>query len=226
MAIKVKNLGQVGPQILADGSMEVFRLGNQGETVVQNLHGSRYEQCYRGNLFAYGDAQTAGNANSNYTATVTATAQPVIGVWNPLASNVNLVILRVQTQVLFTPANTTNVTGAFMYLSALKQSAITTGASPWNLRTLKNSGSKAKAFANTIALTGLVGSLSVMFPVGVSTLCAGQPTTAAAIFNPNPVDEIDGGIIVPPGGVLVVMYHDNNSTYSCGGAMMWEEVPV
>src|ERR1019366_2051857 len=87
----------VGPQNVSGtngGQPITARSGQQGDTIISHLHGRYYEQNYRGYVFGGGISNTALAAANAIATGVTATALPVIGVWNPLASGVNLVILK------------------------------------------------------------------------------------------------------------------------------------
>ena len=94
--------GQVGAlSPLADGVQAVLRSGKLGELISSHLHGRYYEQNVRGNLFSIGTTTTvAMTANHNSTNGLSATlgtaaaATPMIGLWNPVGSGKNMVILQ------------------------------------------------------------------------------------------------------------------------------------
>ena len=115
--------GQVGPQIAGDGTWPVLRLGRSAEGVVTELHGRFYEQTYRGNVFSIGCQLTALSAA---TVLLTASAQPIVGVWNPPTSPVNLVPL--QAMLVDELNNVTSVAlGAFVWASSLNNASLTAG---------------------------------------------------------------------------------------------------
>src|SRR5271165_4221617 len=135
--------GQVGPQFLADGSRVSPRLGRSGEVILSELHGRFYEQAYRGNLFSVGCSVTALSAN---TITLTATTTPILAIWNPPGSLVNLVPLQA---MLTSFANTLTVPvppGAFVWATSIGNDSITTGASAFNRKSLVAAGGQAKVF--------------------------------------------------------------------------------
>src|SRR6266566_2381067 len=145
--------GQVGPQVAGDGTLPNFRLGRSGEGVFQELHGRFYEQVLRGNVFSIGCQLTALSAA---TVLLTASAQPIVGVWNPTTSPVNLVPL--QAMLVDEINNVTSVAlGAFVWASSLNNAALTAGLAPFNRKTLASTGSQAKAFSLSTAslLTGI-----------------------------------------------------------------------
>ena len=86
---------KTGPQVAQDGTYPELRGSRKGGLVSQDV-GSRFEEaCYRGTLFSTG---TSVAALSAATILLTASAQPILGVWNPLNSPVNLVILQAAIQ--------------------------------------------------------------------------------------------------------------------------------
>jgi hypothetical protein len=219
--------GQVGIQLNSDGASPVqgFRQGKQGEMMVSELHGRFYEQAYRNALF--GNGTTALTALTANTVTLTATTTPIIGVYNPSTSNVNLVILQAALASGINNAASTGP-GAFVWAASIGNSAITTGSQPVNHRTLTLQGSLAKGMS-FVALTGLTNNLVVLksadFPTPTIVTTAAVST---AIQTPTvqSIQNIDGAFIVPPGGVLALLNTVSTTTVSVTGRMMWEEVPV
>jgi hypothetical protein len=215
----------VGPQTVQDGATVNLRTSKGGDLIVSELHGRFYEQNYRGNL--YGNAINALTALSANTITLTATTTPILGVWNPLSSGVNLVILQA---ALAAGINNTAATGpgAFVWATSTGNAAISTGSVPFNHKTLTAAGSQAKGMA-FIALTGLTNNLVVQegsdFPVPTIITTTAVPTTVQTPTTPF-VSNIDGAFIVPPGGVLALLNTVSTTTISVGGRLMWEEVPV
>src|SRR6266576_158184 len=116
--------GQVGPQIAGDGTWPVLRLGRSAEGVVTELHGRFYEQTYRGNVFSIGCQLTALSAATNL---LTASAQPIVGVWNPTTSGVNAVILQAALQNLLNTLTTPTAPGSFVWASSLGNASLTAG---------------------------------------------------------------------------------------------------
>src|SRR5260221_10751324 len=87
--------GSVGPTLEQDGVVPAggIRQGRLGDAIVSELHGRFYEQTFRGNVFSTSANITALSANTIVSATG-ATGTPIVGVWNPSTSPVNLVILQ------------------------------------------------------------------------------------------------------------------------------------
>src|SRR5205809_7852106 len=105
MAVTIR--GQVGFQALQDGVEQAVRLGKNAEQVVQELHGRFYEQNYRGAVFSGGMGLTAINNATYTTATLGATVTPIVGLYNPIGSQVNLVIWQVTLGITVTAATAT-----------------------------------------------------------------------------------------------------------------------
>lgn len=222
--------GQVGAVNNQDGAQVNARQGRTGELMVSELHGRFYEQAYRGGFFSFGVTLTALTSTTATATGVTATATPILGLWNPLNSTVNLVMS--QASLTVTPNNLTSgaAPGAFVWTVQSGQSAITTGStSIYNRKTLTTTGSQAKAFGVSTALTGLVGSLSVLegadfaSPSGLTYTTLGSTALFPGYMN---VQNFDGSLIVPPGGVLALMNTVSSTVFSVAGRLLWEEVPV
>lgn len=219
--------GQVGIQLNADGAVPAqgFRQGRQGELLTSQLHGDYYEQNFRNNLYSIGSGLVALSAN---TITLTATTTPIVGVWNPLGSNVNLVIIHAQLGDFLNNVTSTPP-GAFVWASSLNNAVITTGALPFNRKTLQNAGSAAKGFNGGVALTGLTNNL-VVFETGDFPSASSLLTTTIAAATPTPsvfgVQRFEGSIIVPPGGVLALLNTVSTTTHSVTSRLIWEEVPI
>lgn len=218
--------GQVGPATLADGvTTQPFRQGRGGDLIASELHGRFYEQTFRGNV--YGNGTTALTALSANTVTLTATTTPILGAWNPPSSLVNLVILQATLNAGIN--NTASVgPGAFVWATSNGNSALTLGTAPFNHKTLTASGSAAKGLS-FIALTGLTNNLVVQesadFPnptIITTTAIPTTVTTPSSIFR----QDVDGSIIVPPGGVLALLNTVSTTTISVTARLMWEEVAL
>lgn len=221
--------GQVGPVSGLDGSQLTLRQNRTGELMVSELHGRFYEQAYRGSLFSGGMTTTSINAATFTSATTGVTATPIAGVYNPLSSSVNLVILQATLTVGITALQATGG-GPYVWMASTGNGAITTGAQPYSRRTLTAAGSSAKNMAG-VALTGMTGTLAI---VGGSSLGGGSSVAAAFLGTAvgmhtqmmGFVENLDGSIIVPPGGVLALMATTTPVAHSAASSILWEEVPI
>jgi len=221
--------GQVGPQTNSDGGFSPIRTGKQGDLIASELHGRFYEQAYRGNLYRTGNTAITALSANTITSATSATGTPITGVYNPAGSGVNLVLLQAFLQIFANSLTSGAAPGGFAWLTALAQSAISTGATPINVKTLAASGSVAKGFTGAIALTGLSGSMGVAFPAEFPNLTGLTYTTlgsTAMIPSAGGIVNIDGSIIVPPGGVLGLYNTTSSTTFSQMSGLLWEEVPA
>lgn len=222
--------GQVGPQIVTDGAFNEFRLGKTAEQVVQELHGRFYEQNYRGVLFSGGMNLTAINNVTFTTGTLGATVTPIIGVYNPIGSSVNLVILQATLSLIVT-AGTATGGGPYVWATSITTVPVSTGNNPLNRKSLQTAGSAAKDLTN-VAPTGLSPNLTVRFGsslmggliknVSSVETAVGQNIGASGIS----VENFDGGLIVPPGGVLALLATTTPVAHSAASSLLWEEVAL
>ncbi len=221
--------GKVGPDTLADGAEGKVRLERSASLVVQELHGRFYETNYRGALFSGGMAfGTISNATFTV-ATLGATATPICGVWNPAASQVNLVILQATLGVGITALQATGA-GPYSWCMSTGNGALTLGVQPLNRKTLALAGSAARDVSN-VALTGLTNNLVQRF---ASALGGGSNVEAAFLATQvgalpaqvSSIEYIEGAIIVPPGGVLALLSAATGVGHSAASGLVWEEVPV
>jgi len=222
-----------GPSKVSNGSLSALRGGNLGDGIFSELHGRFYEQAYQGNLYSIGcqPATTAAPTPlSASTILLTASAQPIVGIWNPLPSAVNAVIL--QATLVDVINNVTSVApGSFVWAASIGNTALSAGLAPFNRKTLSNNGSQVKAFSLSTAslLTGLTNNL-VIFDAAEFNVASGLLTNTVAASTPTPsvsgVQNFDGNLIVPPGGVLALLNTVSSTTHSVTARLLWEEVPV
>lgn len=214
--------GKVGQRFLGDGAQAELRLLRSGALACADAHARYYEPTYRGNVYSVGMTSTALSAN---TISLTATATPIIGVWNPLLSDVNLVLLKSKC-VITVAGNSAVAPGGFVWATSINNSVISTGLNPLNRKTLNTSGSRAKGFNITTALTGLSNNLVIQHAAAFGTLVAAQGATASPFISGDGVEEFDGAFIIPPGGVLALLNTTSTTTVSVASMLMWEEVPL
>lgn len=197
---------------------------------MQQLHGRYYESNYRGNVFSDGIATVAAMTAATYNiSTVGATATPITGIWNPSTNTVNAVILSATLNTIKTALQNTGC-GPFFWAASTGNTAISTGNTPLNRKTLVKSGSSCKGMSN-VALTGLTNNLVVM---GASALTGWSSSLAAfletqagmATYAIASREEFSGEWIVPPGGVLALLAGSAGVATSATSMLVWEEVPV
>lgn len=223
MATIQVNQGQTGKSV---GSNIVAGSGEFSEVLVTELQPRYYEWNYRGNMFSIGSTSTALSAN---TITLTATTTPIVGVYNPSTSTVNLVILQAALQVAAQAASST-AQGAFVWASSVGNTAMSgSGSAPFNRKTLTSTGSQARGFTAAAALTNLTNNL-VIFEG--SDLAGGLAITTASVAATTAVPTIaytqffDGQLIVPPGGVLALLNTISTTNISVASRLLWIEVSL
>jgi hypothetical protein len=220
--------GQVGQQVNAAGSQNIIRTIKTGEVAVSEVHGRFYEQTYNGNVFSIGCQLTALSAA---TILLTSSSQPIVGVWNPPTSLNNLVILQAALQDEINTVTTPTAVGSFVWASSQSNASLTAGLAPFNRKTMQTNGSQAKAFALSTAslLTGLTNNLTIFETADFSTVTTQSTTltSTATQFFPSVVgiQNFDGSLIVPPGGVLALLNTASTTAHSVSARLMWEEVP-
>lgn len=221
---------QVGPQVASDATQVTARGGKQGDAIVSELHGRFYEQNYRGNVYSDGIPTVLTLANASYTiATLTASATPIAGLWNPSTSPINAVLLTATLNAIKAALQNTGC-GPFFWATSTGNAAISTGNTPLNRKTLVKSGSYCKGLAN-VALTGLTNNLVVM---GASALSGGSSSLAAfletqvgmATWAAPSKELFDGEWIVPPGGVIALLAGSTPVAVSASSMLVWEEVAI
>lgn len=183
--------GRVGVARYNDDAEYPPRIGSQGELIISDFNGKYYEQTMRGNAFVYTSTAAAAIAalgNNNPT------------LWNPMGSGKNLVITKV---VLGAAAVGTPVMTAFQ----------------WGYQT--GVGSQVGTAAPVVSLTAVAG-VNLLLGAGNNSIMRYAPatitlTTAPTFLAPigfslsatvssgwNLTQDVDGGIIVPPGTLVQI----------------------
>jgi hypothetical protein len=150
-------------------------------------------------------------------------------LYNPPTSGVNAVLEQASLNAAITAATNTGVGGLFWAVSS-NNPAVSTGSTPWNMKTLLQAGSAVKNVSG-VALTGLTNNLVVAFGSAlitgpnsnysfVGTAASEVPSATQAIEN------FDGGLIIPPGSVLALLAATTPVAVSACGFLSWDEVVV
>lgn len=221
--------GRVGPDVLADGAEAKMRMGRTAELVTTDLHGRFYEQTYRGNVFSDGMGLTSVSNATFTVGGIGATTTPVCGIFNPATSTVNVVLIEASLGLVMTALAATGP-GAFVWAMSIGNTAVSTGSTPLNRKTLSLGGAQAKGMTN-VAVTGITNALVVRFGSalgGGSAENVGFTATAVAMQTQQASSKelFDGTLIVPPGGVLALLATTTPAAHSATSAIVWEEVPL
>ena len=231
------SVGQPSTTSIAAGTTPTIRQGQLADIIVSELHGRFYEQTYRGNFFRTGTtAIVAGTATmgtatgGSATLATAATGVPMLGIYNPTTSTVNAVVTQATLAAYINTVTTPAPFAGLIWYVGLGNSAISTGLTPFNSKTLAQSGSQCKGFAGATALTGLTNVLTAMeaadLAAGGQTVTYGTVANTAVSAPMIGVQNFDGQLIVPPGGVLALYNTGATTTMSFTGRLLWEEVPL
>jgi len=230
MALQIQTLVGPGTVNSADGVASQPRAGRQNDTIVSELHGRFYEPTYRGNTFRGGISTLTSISNATFTvATTGATATPIVGLWNPVNSGVNAAVSQASVSAILTALQATGC-GGFVWMSCLGNSAISTGTKPVNMATLSSVGAKCLDMSG-VALTGMTGTLAPKFGSAINAGAAYNTSllsTAVGFMTTSGAgsENFDGGIFVPPGGVLGLFASTTPVAHSAVSGIFWEEVAL
>ncbi len=226
MATLQGNQGQTGKAV---GQNIVAGLGEFTDVLVTELQGRYYQNTYRGLKYL---AATAGGgvqlAATHLFSTAIATFTPILAVYNPLTSKVNLSVLRAWCGLIAAPLATITQTGAFILVGGAGQSITNAqSATPVNTLTLKASGSQAVGITNAV-LAGAVGNPTLLRPLCADVALVTATANATGIIGPVMPEEISGAIIIPPGGYVGIANGISNavSGHLVVAAFEWDELPV
>lgn len=203
------------PSAGANNALLNSRAGQLGDTIVSELHGRYYETNYRGNVFLLSVSTAA--AVTAYTGAAGGT--PMIGVFNPVGSGKNLVILKASfANVVSASAAGTVTFGLYFGTTATITQATTT--TPWSMVAQQQSGSIATGFRNVALTSGSAASNVIALGSYYWATAAG-----AALVSGGPVD-LEGALIIPPGSYVALGGSAALTSATWIGSLQWEEVPV
>lgn len=209
----------VGPAKTPDGNDVMQRGGNEGQTIVSELHGKFTESMLRGKLF-YGSTASAGIA-----LIVPATTGNHPTLWNPLGSGVNLSLVRLSLSYV----SGTNAPTAIEWAAT-----IGAGAQP-------ATGATILTFTKVTPSPALVGGAGVskaFWAPAVNTYTAAPSfivatgialdTMAAASTNaPFTVNvDYDGTLGVAPGTAISLCSQAATTTALFQVTVYWEEIDI
>lgn len=199
--------GLVGPNRYTNGSNNIVRTDKDGALVVEP-NGRLYESTYAGRVFNGGAIVTAPVIFS----TAAGTGGPIL--YNG-GTSTNVVLLKVGigTSVVTTVAASIGLTGG---LSIPLTSTTAADFGPKN-----NFVGGASPLASCFRIGTPVGAGGFFIPLlAVHTGALTVDTTATAWF------DIEGSIVVPPGGWVSLAASATASTLVMQSAFVWAEVPI
>lgn len=206
--------GQVGPVTssgsLAVGTQQPLRQGNMGDAIISELHGRYYEAAYRRTIF------TAANQAAVATVALGTTTYTGLSISNPAASGVNLVLLK-GSYALSVAVPTAGYLGIETGYNAA--TAVTHTTPGTVLSTLIGVGSAGQGLVDTASTLPTAPTARIFL--------ANTGTVATTGFNTSPLQifDLEGSIILPPGG-YAAYYTFATNTASWFFSWIWEEVPL
>jgi len=200
--------GKVGPQVLSDGADAPFRMSRDGSQVNQDSHARYQEAVQRGSVFVV-STQPAGVAPG----TTLSTTPPLI-LYNPPASNVEMVIWRSRVSYV----SGTLGAGSIVYATGPQATAPGSALTPKNAKI-----GAGKATVAVASQGGTITAPTILAPA--FTLGAWLASTAA--IAPPLIDEIGGEFVLTPGNVFCMqgVTAAGSSPVVIFG-LTWEEVPL
>ena len=204
--------GQVGPQLLNDGASQNFRQGRTGEQIVSDGHSRYQEMTVRNNVYTANTKSSTVTATTDIAPLPANTGVPQLGIYNPVGSGKNLVILKAGVSTI------SGTPGGPFYFDVIPPNAGITasGTNAINNFTFQQTGSVAKVFAHT-AITGSVAAITLR-PLG------GPAAVAAGAGNYQVDEEVAGAIIIPQGGFLGISAHAVGTSHVISAYITWEEI--
>lgn len=236
-------LGLTTPQRLG-GNVIRAQASYVGAAYTADASARFQEAVMRGNVYTTGMQLTSISSATftfadalSATLATAATATPIVGIFNPPSNPVNCSILRATLGVVITALQATGC-GSFGWAVFPGQSNISVAsqAIPINNKTLLPTGSNVRGLSG-LALTGLIatqGTAATGQFLGASSLNGGSNQTDAFLQTAvgalpsatSCIEQVDGLIIVPPGGILGLFCSTTPVAHSAISGLTWEEVPV
>jgi hypothetical protein len=209
-----KVTARVGPVQSQQGSDVQLRSDKSGALAMVETHGDLNEAVLSGNVFTIQVKTATVTATTDISPLPVTSGRGLVGLINPVSSGKNASILKIgMSTVSGTP-------GGPFYIDVIppNSGATLAGTAPINNLTLQSAGS---------AMRGIAAAVPANTVAGVMLRPLGGPAAVAAGAGPYQVDEwIDGGIIVPPGGLLAITAHATGTTHVVSGYITWEEIPI
>lgn len=209
--------GQVGlPSTRQTSGNPTALMGTFGELYESRLLPDYYSLLKAGRVF------TSTVAAANPTAfTGGAAGTPLIGIYNPAGSGVDLVLLEAVIGVRTT--GTAAAATDFSHFGANQGATAITGAltAPRQLYSMTTTGSVAQALAN-VANTGALASALLRPSVSLGNVPATTAVLNYGLFR----DEIKGEIVIAPGIYYAFGASATLTAASIDVAVMWAEVPA
>lgn len=211
-----------GPQRLGQGAVGPLRGSQTGALVTTDAHARFQEAVMNGNVWI--GANPSGTAVTTQ-AGVSATT-PALTLFNPVTSNVNLVLWHAECIFTAAPAAACGVMLAYNFPAL---AGVPTGPTTVTNANITNALISQGIYGSSTAVTTQSGSQGQCYRV--STLSAAPvafrycfgTSGAAAIGGMSFRDQIDGAVVVPP-GVAISIQTTSADAVLC--AFCWEEIVI
>lgn len=187
----------IGPQPGGDNVLIRQRAGREGQTISADLTGKFAEATSRGQVFTATTAVAGVTvAATHVTPLAAGTGTPILGLFNPPGSGKNLEILKVQAAWV---SGTTGA-GGLVFNVAFAQNISVAGNTVPRSNLVGGANTVALAFTNTATTGSTIGLL--FRALNGCTVFAGA--IAATTVGLNCGEEVEGSIVVPPGGYFAI----------------------
>lgn len=208
---------------LSEGAVSPIRSSRVGAVVTGDGQGRYYEQTSRGNVFSLCLTTTSSTIAAGNINAAASGASTQFALWNPLGSGKNLSLLKF---AICPISGTAPAAGCFHSYSA---TAPTIATSVVNAICCNNPGMAAASVARALtsaAGAALTGSTALALIRHANLyLAAGAMGTTGGFGTPI-VEDIDGGIVIPPGICWVPTWIAAGTTFLNGYSITWEEIPI
>ncbi len=210
----------VGPVIRTDsGYNDAFRIGEDGALIVSDGHGRFYEMASRNQVYSVTTALAGTTIAAGNVAPPAAAAATVLSILNPVGSGMNLEIIRGWVRHI---SATTGPVGYWAWCGAVAGMSIT-AAEATAVKRANFVGQAVPLFKawSQAALTGGPAHTNVR-PFPVKFIAAAVAGTSWGL---DAVDNVDGALIVEPGGLLTLAPAATGTTVVVGAGIILAQAP-
>jgi len=208
--------GQVGASSNSPGSAPIVRALYTGEMGVADVHARYQEAQCRQNVYTL--FSTAQNPTGAFP--FAAAGTPLLGLYNPVGSTKNLVLLGVGLGVQTTGTAAVATTFGLTLTTVLVQGSGTKTV-PTNMYTCLAAGSVATGYLNTALTANTIQNAIFTLPIVSIGL-----TTTTAVVNAMPAFyDVGGCVIVAPGNILTLGVSATLTAAKVDSTFIWEEIP-
>jgi hypothetical protein len=203
----------------SNGAVNPSRSDKTGATVVAQGHGELTEPGTQGKLFVAFLSQGTSTVAAGNIAGASAAASTQFAIWNPVGSTVNLCILKLRIQQYSGTPTAGGLTLSTFSATGVANSLATAGA----VHSMYIGG--APGFG--LCLASAAGAALTGGSALTTLMNTGWSSSATALASPAGIgytEELQGGIVIPPGYGLVPTWAGAGTTYLVGYSLLWEEV--